>query len=114
LMTLHASKGLEFPVVFLAGLEEGLLPFAPRQSLTAAEEQHHLEEERRLFYVGLTRAERTVFLSHAASRRINGKTCSRRPSRFLQEIPAALLSRPETGQANKRQARTKIQQLSLF
>ncbi|HDK43270.1 MAG TPA: ATP-dependent helicase, partial [Desulfobacteraceae bacterium] len=114
LMTLHASKGLEFPVVFLAGLEEGLLPFAPRQPLTAAEEQRHLEEERRLFYVGLTRAERMVFLSHAAGRRINGKTCSRQPSRFLREIPAALLRRAETGQANRRHARNKIQQLSLF
>ena len=114
LMTLHASKGLEFPVVFLAGLEEGLLPFAQRQPLTAAEEQRHLEEERRLFYVGLTRAERMVFLSHAAGRRINGKTCSRQPSRFLREIPAALLRRAETGQANRRHARSKIQQLSLF
>ncbi len=114
LMTLHAAKGLEFPVVFLAGLEEGLLPFAPRRPLTAAEEQRHLEEERRLFYVGMTRAERTIFLSHAAGRMINGKTCSRQPSRFLREIPAALLSRIETGPANRRHSRTKIQQLSLF
>ncbi|WP_022836491.1 ATP-dependent helicase [Salisaeta longa] len=81
LMTLHASKGLEFPVVFVAGLEEGLFPLE-----RAAQEKKELEEERRLFYVGATRAEERLFLSWARSRYRYGKQKSNSRSRFLEEI----------------------------
>jgi len=85
LMTLHAAKGLEFPVVFLVGLEEELLP---HKNAWKASMQ---EEERRLFYVGLTRAEEQVFLAHATWRYLAGQTSVSPPSRFLAEIPAELL-----------------------
>ncbi len=81
LMTLHASKGLEFPVVFIAGLEEGLFPLAK-----ATQERTELEEERRLFYVGATRAERWLFLSWARNRYRYGKQKHNTRSRFLEEI----------------------------
>ncbi|MFH0989732.1 MAG: UvrD-helicase domain-containing protein [bacterium] len=81
LMTLHASKGLEFPVVFIAGVEEGLLPFYPNQI-----ESQELEEERRLFYVGITRAEQKLFLSKTKMRYRFGDLTYTSPSRFLSEI----------------------------
>ena len=83
LMTLHSAKGLEFPVVFIAGVEEGLFPH--RMSL---EEPGRLEEERRLCYVGLTRAMRKLYLTYAEIRRMHGKETFQRASRFLREIPA--------------------------
>ncbi|MCZ6671249.1 MAG: UvrD-helicase domain-containing protein [Acidobacteria bacterium] len=86
LMTIHASKGLEFPAVFLVGMEENLLPHA-----RSLDSDSGIEEERRLFYVGLTRARRRVFLTHAATRRIRGAPEPRIRSRFLDEIPAHLL-----------------------
>lgn len=86
LMTLHSAKGLEFPVVFIAGVEEGLFPH--KMSL---EEPGRLEEERRLCYVGLTRAMRKLYLTHAEIRRLHGKETFQRPSRFLREIPAEYL-----------------------
>jgi DNA helicase-2/ATP-dependent DNA helicase PcrA len=86
LMTLHSAKGLEFPVVFLVGLEEGLFP-----SQRSTEEEGRLEEERRLAYVGITRAERRLVLTCAESRRLHGAEMLARPSRFLGEIPAALI-----------------------
>lgn len=86
LMTLHMAKGLEFPYVFIAGLEEGLLPHF--RSLT---ENSQIEEERRLFYVGITRAQRQLYLSGASSRRVFGKEQSSLPSRFIDELPAELL-----------------------
>lgn len=86
LMTLHNAKGLEFPVVFLAGLEEGLFPLS-----RAREEAESLEEERRLFYVGVTRAEDALFISWARSRRRNGETMLSMRSSFLSEIPASLV-----------------------
>lgn len=86
LMTLHAAKGLEFPIVFLVGLEEGLFPLG-----RAAEDPEELEEERRLAYVGITRAEEDLYLSRAASRLMYGQTKSNPPSRFLKEIDANLL-----------------------
>ncbi len=92
LMTLHAAKGLEFPVVFLVGAEQGILPHARAlwgESATNAE----LEEERRLCYVGITRAREKVYLSHAAQRTLHGRTEATQPSLFLDEIPAHLLER---------------------
>lgn len=86
MMTLHAAKGLEFPVVFLVGLEEGLFP--GKQSV---EEPGRLEEERRLCYVGMTRAMQKLVLSYAEVRRIYGREEYHRPSRFLGELPAALV-----------------------
>ena len=86
LMTMHSAKGLEFPLVFLAGMEEGLFPH--RMSL---EEPGRLEEERRLCYVGLTRAMRYLYLTHAESRRLNGSDNYNRLSRFVTEIPEELI-----------------------
>ncbi|KAA0010712.1 DNA helicase II [Billgrantia pellis] len=86
LMTLHSAKGLEFPVVFVAGVEEGLFPH--KMSL---EEPGRLEEERRLCYVGLTRAMRKLYLTYAEIRRLHGKETFQRPSRFLREIPTEYL-----------------------
>lgn len=87
MMTLHAAKGLEFPHVFLVGMEEGLFP--GRQSM---EEPDRLEEERRLCYVGMTRAMKTLVLSYAEVRRLYGREEYHRPSRFLAEIPEEFLS----------------------
>ena len=86
LMTLHSAKGLEFPVVFLVGLEEGIFPHA-RTLMNEAE----LEEERRICYVGITRARRKLFLTHARMRTVYGHTVMYPPSRFLGEIPGHLL-----------------------
>jgi len=86
LMTLHSAKGLEFPVVFLIGLEDGVFPHV--RSLGDPDE---LEEERRLCYVGLTRAEERLYLCHAWSRMMFGATDYRPPSRFLDEIPPELM-----------------------
>jgi DNA helicase-2/ATP-dependent DNA helicase PcrA len=87
LMTLHASKGLEFPVVFLVGLEQGLFP-----SYRSLDDPAALEEERRLCYVGLTRAKERLFLSHASERRLwGGMREPAMPSVFLSELPAELL-----------------------
>jgi DNA helicase-2/ATP-dependent DNA helicase PcrA len=86
LMTLHSAKGLEFPVVFLIGLEDGVFPHL--RSLT---EPDQLEEERRLAYVGITRARRRLYLTHAWSRTLFGGTQYNPPSRFLDEIPAGLV-----------------------
>lgn len=89
LMTLHAAKGLEFPVVFLAGMEEGIFP---HQRSLDAKDSSQLEEERRLMYVGVTRAESKLFLTHARRRRIFGQSEFSLPSRFLSEAPRELLS----------------------
>ena len=87
LMTLHNAKGLEFPVVFLVGLEEGLLPH--RSSTGSLQE---IEEERRLLYVGVTRAQDELYLVHCESRMTFGRTEPARPSRFLEDVPHALLT----------------------
>ena len=86
LMTLHAAKGLEFDLVFLVGLEEGLFP-----SLQSLEDPCRLEEERRLCYVGITRARKKLYLTHAETRRLYGKETYPRPSRFLRELPTETL-----------------------
>ena len=94
LATLHAAKGLEFKSVFLTGCEEGLLPLAPRAALDPAAEQEHLAEERRLFFVGLTRAAETLYLCSAGERQGFAGPERQTPSRFLAEIPAELLNSP--------------------
>jgi DNA helicase-2/ATP-dependent DNA helicase PcrA len=86
LMTLHSAKGLEFPIVFLVGMEEGLFP-----SQRSVDDEGRLEEERRLAYVGITRAREKLFVTHAESRRMHGTEMLARPSRFLGEIPAELV-----------------------
>ena len=90
MMTLHAAKGLEFPVVFVVGLEEELLPHA-RAIAESPEEDVGVEEERRLFYVGMTRAKERLFLTHARIRRHFGQDHFGMPSRFLDEIPGELI-----------------------
>ena len=94
LMTLHAAKGLEFPVVFLVGREEGVFPLS-RQ----AEDEDELEEERRLAYVGITRTEEVLYMTNASSRMLFGRSSYNQPSRFLREIDDELLT--YTGQARK-------------
>ncbi len=90
LITLHAAKGLEFPVVFIAGLEEGVFPHS-----RALDDEKELEEERRLAYVGMTRAMRRLYLSHAWRRATWGMGQASMPSRFLLEIPAELMIGPD-------------------
>ncbi len=87
LMTLHSAKGLEFPVVFMVGMEEGIFPGA--KSITEDEE---LEEERRLCYVGITRAKEELYLTHASMRTLYGRTNVNAVSRFLNEIPEELMN----------------------
>ncbi len=102
LMTMHSAKGLEFPIVFIAGVEEGLFPHS-----MSAQDPERLEEERRLCYVGMTRAMHQLYLCHAESRRLHGNMDYPYPSRFLREIPAELIeevrgggiSRPSTAWA---------------
>ena len=86
MMTMHSAKGLEFPVVMITGLEEGLFPHS-----RSLDDQAEMEEERRLCYVGITRAERRLVLTSAARRRVFGDYQSREPSRFIDEIPPALI-----------------------
>ena len=88
LMTLHSAKGLEFPIVFLVGLEEGLFP-----NSKSSEEIGRMEEERRLCYVGITRAEKQLVISYAEQRRLYGTTQYGVPSRFISEIPERLIER---------------------
>jgi DNA helicase-2/ATP-dependent DNA helicase PcrA len=88
MMTLHSAKGLEFPVVILAGLEEGLFPHS-----RSRDDEEELEEERRLCYVGMTRARAELVLTGAARRRIFGEYQSSEPSRFIDEVPAELVDR---------------------
>jgi DNA helicase II / ATP-dependent DNA helicase PcrA len=95
LITLHAAKGLEFPVVFIGGLEEGVFPHS-----RSLDDEKQLEEERRLAYVGITRAKRRLFLSHAARRATWGQGGLSVPSRFLFEIPAELMSGPRLNRSD--------------
>ena len=92
LMTLHAAKGLEFPVVFLIGLEEGIFPLS-----RAMMDEDLLEEERRLAYVGITRAMKKLFLTNAFSRLLYGRTQANEPSRFIAEISPELLETAYSG-----------------
>ena len=96
LMTVHAAKGLEFQAVFISGLEEGLFPHE-----NSTFESNGLEEERRLMYVAVTRARKRLYLSHAQSRMLHGQIRYGIPSRFLDEIPDALLKRLNSRQVQK-------------
>ncbi|MGD8640862.1 MAG: 3'-5' exonuclease, partial [Gammaproteobacteria bacterium] len=87
LMTMHSAKGLEFPLVFMCGVEEGLFPHE-----RSIEEPGRLEEERRLCYVAITRARQQLILSHAESRRLYGSESYPAPSRFIREIPNDLIN----------------------
>jgi DNA helicase-2/ATP-dependent DNA helicase PcrA len=98
LMTLHSAKGLEFPLVFIVGCEEELLPHS-----RSSETQEGIEEERRLLYVGMTRAEKRLVLSYALTRRVFGRTASRLQSRFLREIPPECLQRVDSQPAESPQ-----------
>jgi DNA helicase-2/ATP-dependent DNA helicase PcrA len=107
-MTLHAAKGLEFPVVFIAGCEEGLLPYVRN-----SDDLPDIEEERRLFYVGMTRAREKLILSHARRRTLFGKQQEHPPSRFVGEIAAALLEMRQRA-AFTPEKRPDAEQLGLF
>ena len=96
LMTLHSAKGLEFPQVFLLGVEEGLFPHQ-----RSAEDPAQLEEERRLCYVGITRAMQKLTITHAESRRLHGSDYYPQPSRFIREIPRIARTSP-AGRARER------------
>jgi uncharacterized protein (TIGR00375 family) len=109
LMTLHAAKGLEFPIVFIAGCEDTYLPFR-RTGLEASDP----EEERRLFYVGMTRARRRLFLSWAKRRRIYGKYEDRRPSPFLADIESRLLACNRSGKVAGKKKEPAQKQMGLF
>ena len=99
LMTLHSAKGLEFPVVFLCAMEEGIFP-----SYRSSFEEHELEEERRLCYVGITRAQERLYISHAFSRTLFGSTMYNRISRFVDEIPDEFLEKGQEQEAEKEPA----------
>jgi DNA helicase-2/ATP-dependent DNA helicase PcrA len=99
LMTVHAAKGLEFDVVFITGLEQGLFPHE-----NAAQERDGLEEERRLMYVAVTRARHRLYLSHAQTRLLHGQTRYCLPSAFLDELPATLLRKINRGERPSRHA----------
>jgi DNA helicase-2/ATP-dependent DNA helicase PcrA len=92
LMTLHSAKGLEFPLVFMVGMEEGLFP-----SQRSVDDAAKLEEERRLAYVGITRAKEKLYLTSAESRRLHGQESYPMPSRFIREIPAELMQEVRLG-----------------
>ncbi|MCK8825461.1 DNA helicase PcrA [Fuchsiella alkaliacetigena] len=94
MMTLHSAKGLEFPVVFLTGMEEGIFPHS-----RCLDERESLEEERRLCYVGMTRAQKELYLTCAQSRKVYGNTSYNPPSRFIEEIPESLFNKQEEQQA---------------
>ena len=98
MMTLHISKGLEYPVVFIVGLEEGLFPSG--QSIND-ESENRLEEERRLMYVGMTRAEKKLTLSYARSRKVWGSEQNNPPSRFLKEIPSEFVEMQTSQQSSR-------------
>ena len=108
LMTLHAAKGLEFPVVFIVGCEEGLLPYA------RGDEEMDLEEERRLFYVGMTRAQQHLILTRAKSRYLFGQPMTNPPSRFIDDIEQALKEMKESAYRKPAEETQGHRQLKLF
>ncbi|MCP4042703.1 MAG: ATP-binding domain-containing protein, partial [Gammaproteobacteria bacterium] len=107
LMTLHSAKGLEFSLVFMCGVEEGLFPH--QRSL---DDHNQLEEERRLCYVGITRARERLYLIHAESRRLHGTDYYPLPSRFIHEIPAEYLREVRLGGSLSRPVQGRVEQES--
>ena len=103
LMTIHAAKGLEFPAVFVLGLEDGIFPHL--RSMTDPDE---MEEERRLAYVGITRAQERLYLTHAWARMIFGQTQYNPPSRFLDEIPSELIEEANGSRGQGRRLRSSV------
>lgn len=103
LMTLHGAKGLEFPVVVMLGMEDGIFPHM--RSMTDPDE---MEEERRLAYVGITRAQERLYVTHAWARMLFGQTQYNPPSRFLDEIPAELIEEAEGSRGSKRGLKTSV------
>jgi DNA helicase-2/ATP-dependent DNA helicase PcrA len=110
LLTLHAAKGLEFPVVFVVGCEEGLLPYLPEGRL----EEVDIEEERRLFYVGMTRAQQQLILTQARRRFLFGRQVEPAPSRFVEDIEAALKAVQEQTVRKPKPDKAEDLQLKLF
>ncbi len=108
LMTLHASKGLEFPVILIVGCEENLIPYQKKG------EDLDLEEERRLFYVGMTRAQKKLILMNAKKRFLFGEQCEHSPSRFLNDIEEALKEIKQRDFKKKIKKMKKRNQLDLF
>lgn len=96
LMTMHSAKGLEFPIVFIMGMEESLFPHI---RAIKSDDEHEMQEERRICYVAITRAEETLYLTHATSRMLFGRPQSNMPSRFLREIPEDLLENESKGKS---------------
>ncbi len=109
MMTLHSAKGLEFPLVFLGGMEEGLFPHR-----MSADEPGRMEEERRLAYVGITRAMQELYLTYAESRRLHGQDNYNRPSRFLLEMPKELLSEVRMKTSVNQSYRSAAPQRSMY
>ncbi len=107
-MTLHASKGLEWKVVFIVGCEEGLIPY------NEYNKKADLDEERRLFYVGMTRAKQSLFISYAESRRIKGRRVKRYPSPFLADIPSNIKNIKAPFFSRKARKKVNGLQLELF
>jgi len=113
LATLHASKGLEFEAVFLSGCEEGVLPVFPRMPFSPEDQDKNIQEERRLFYVGMTRAAQILYLSWSGERVTFKGREKQIPSRFLADIPASLFSRLP-GRTGQRKKKSSFRQLRLF
>ena len=109
LLTLHASKGLEFPVVFLVGCEDGLLPLS-----WGSDDEVDVAEERRLFFVGMTRARSRLYLSMASRRHSRGEARETKASPFLNDITAALLERKRARSRKRRLPREDVRQLRLL
>jgi len=106
-MTMHASKGLEFPVVFITGCENGLIPFIPKEK-----KHQDVQEERRLFYVAMTRAKQELYLSHAEKRNVHGKIEIRSISPFVSDVEQKLDRMNLT--PDKKTGRHRQTQLALF
>lgn len=108
MMTVHSAKGLEFPVVFLVGLEDGIFPHS-----RSATDPKELEEERRLAYVAITRAERTLYITHAMRRRVYGEEIAAEPSQFLNEVPLELIEDLSQGASWLSYARSTTQKAAI-
>ncbi len=109
LMTLHSAKGLEFPVVFMPGLEEGVFP-----GYRSMMDENELEEERRLCYVGITRAREKLYMTHAFTRTLFGNTTYNRISRFLDEIPDKYINTGESKEPEKKSVVNKKTYINAF